>query len=125
MNPIKRLPFLLAALTMGAFTASAAEVTETAYPTTDYPTEVLWGDTHLHTTNSLDARVLGVTLDAADSYAFARGDEVVTSTGRKARLARPLDFLVVADHSDAMGVVDQLIRGNPKLIRNPELQKLR
>ncbi|MFK7916019.1 MAG: DUF3604 domain-containing protein [Pseudomonadales bacterium] len=103
----------------------AAEQAAVGYPAVDHPIEVLWGDTHLHTTNSLDARVLGVTLDAAKSYAFARGDEVVTSTGRKARLARPLDFLVVSDHSDAMGVVDQLISGNPKLMENQELQDLR
>ncbi|MGI9326353.1 MAG: DUF3604 domain-containing protein [Pseudomonadales bacterium] len=115
----------MAAVAMMVFAASAAEKANTVYSITDYPTEVLWGDTHLHTTNSLDARVLGVTLDAAKSYEFARGDEVVTSTGQKAQLARPLDFLVVSDHSDAMGVVDQLIRGNPKLMENDELQDLR
>jgi hypothetical protein len=116
---------LLAPVLLATFTASAAAQDGTAYTVIDYPTRVLWGDTHLHTTNSLDARILGVTLDASDSYAFARGDQVVTSSGHKAQLARPLDFLVVSDHSDAMGVVDQLIRGNDKLLANAELQKLR
>ena len=105
--------------------ANADEQQVAGYSPDDYPTQVLWGDTHLHTTNSLDARVLGVELDAADSYAFARGDQVVTSSGQTARLVRPLDFLVVSDHSDAMGVVDQLIKGNSKLMKNAELKELR
>jgi hypothetical protein len=116
---------LSAVITLATSTVNAAEINDSGYAVTKYPTEVLWGDTHLHTTNSLDARVLGVTLDAADSYAFARGDEVVTSTGQHAQLQRPLDFLVVSDHSDAMGVVNQLILGNPKLMENTELQVLR
>ncbi len=116
---------LSAVITLTTTTINAAEINDRGYAVTKYPTEVLWGDTHLHTTNSLDARVLGVTLDAADSYAFARGDEVVTSTGQRAQLQRPLDFLVVSDHSDAMGVVNQLILGNPKLMENTELQALR
>lgn len=97
---------------------------ESPYTPVNYPTQVLWGDTHLHTTNSLDARVLGVTLDTEDAYRFARGDEVITTTGIPARLSRPLDFLVVTDHSDAMGVVDQLIAGHPQLMKDPELKAL-
>lgn len=116
---------LVFVITLAASSAIAEERTAPGYAAAEYPTQVLWGDTHLHTTNSLDARVLGVTLDAADSYAFARGDEVVTSTGLRAQLARPLDFLVVSDHSDAMGVVNQLILGNAKLMKNKELQDLR
>lgn len=122
---ILRVQYMLAAIVFTALTATAAEREDVVYQATDYPAQVLWGDTHLHTTNSLDARVLGVTLNAANSYAFARGDEVVTSSGRTARLARPLDFLVVSDHSDAMGVVDQLIQGNSKLMENAELKDLR
>jgi len=103
----------------------AAENQNLGYLAVEHPARVFWGDTHLHTTNSLDARILGVELDAADSYAFARGDQVVTSSGQTARLARPLDFLVVSDHSDAMGVVDQIIKGNSKLMESAELRDLR
>ena len=72
------------------------------YAGRNYPTKVLWGDTHLHTALSLDARAFGVTLGPAEAYRFARGDEVMTSHGERIRLSRPLDFLVVSDHSDAM-----------------------
>ena len=117
----KLMPWVL----LIASSAASAAQPVPGYTVAQYPMQVLWGDTHLHTTNSLDARVLGVTLDPADSYAFARGDEVVTSTGQKAQLSRPLDFLVVTDHSDAMGVVNQLFLGNAKLMENQELQALR
>ena len=91
----------------------------------NYPTRVLWGDTHLHTTNSLDARATGVTLDAEQAYRFARGETVVSSSGLEARLSRPLDFVVVTDHSDALGLMDQLIRGNSALLEHEELRELR
>ncbi len=124
---VSTLSLLAAAglLTLGSFAEEQPNTQQQAYDLPNHPTQVLWGDTHLHTTNSLDARILGVTLDAADSYAFARGDEVITSSGRKAQLARPLDFLVVSDHSDAMGVVDQLVKGNEILMQNAELRELR
>ena len=85
---------------------------------------MLWGDTHLHTTNSLDASTFGVTLDVEDAYRFARGETVISTSGQPAKLSRPLDFLVVTDHSDAMGVVAEVVRGNPELLANPELQAL-
>lgn len=122
---ISGVRYLLAAVLATTTTANAVEQESNVYQVNDYPTQVLWGDTHLHTTNSLDARILGVTLDASKSYAFARGDRIEASSGRSAQLARPLDFLVVSDHSDAMGVVHQLIQGNDKLMQNPELQELR
>ena len=68
-----------------------------------FPTEVLWGDTHLHTGNSLDAGAFGARLLPGDAHRFARGEELTSSTGLKVKLSRPLDFLVVSDHSDNMG----------------------
>ncbi len=80
-------------------TASTFGQNNSSLSEAEYPTEVLWGDTHLHTSNSFDARAVGATLDAEAAYRFARGEEVVSSSGQAARLARPLDFLVVSDHS--------------------------
>ncbi len=42
----------------------------------------------------------------------------------QARLSRPLDFLVVSDHSDLLGVMDQLIHGNPALLEHGEIRDL-
>jgi hypothetical protein len=92
------------------------------YAGRNYPTQVLWGDTHLHTSNSLDARALGVTLGPEEAYRFARGEEVTATHGERLRLSRPLDFLVVSDHSDAMGAMNEIIAGNPTLLRDPMLR---
>lgn len=77
---------------------------------------VLWGDTHLHTTLSLDARAFGVELDQEDAYRFARGEEITSTHGLKVKLSRPLDFLVVSDHSDAMGAMSEIIAGNERFM---------
>ena len=69
-----------------------------------FPSNVYWGETHLHTGLSLDAGLFGNTLTPDDAYRFARGEEVKSSTGLPVKLGRPLDFLVVADHSDMMGI---------------------
>ena len=96
--------------------------TYSPYAGRNFPTRVLWGDTHLHTSLSLDARALGVTLTPADAYRFARGEEVIATHGERLKLSRPLDFLVITDHSDAMGAMNEIIAGNPALMRDPKLQ---
>ena len=73
------------------------------YAGRNYPTRVFWGDTHLHTENSLDAAAFGNTLGPETAYRFARGEEVISSTGQRVKLSRPLDFLVVADHAEGLG----------------------
>ena len=87
-----------------------------------FPTNVYWGDTHVHTDNSLDAKGFGARLDVEDAYRFARGEEVMSNTGIPFRLSRPLDWLVVADHSDGMGAMKEIIKGNPRLISDPEVR---
>ena len=76
---------------------------------TEYPEQVFWGDTHLHTDNSIDAFGFGNRLDAESALRFARGEEVTATKGAKAKLSRPLDFLVIADHSDAMGATKAIM----------------
>ncbi len=62
----------------------------------------LWGDSHLHTDISMDAGAFGNRLGLDEAYQFARGDQVTSTTGIPTRLSRPLDWLVIADHSDNM-----------------------
>ena len=51
------------------------------YAGRNFPTMVLWGDTHLHTGMSMDAGAFGARLGPEDAYRFARGDELTSSTG--------------------------------------------
>jgi hypothetical protein len=76
----------------------------------------LWGDSHLHTGLSVDAGLFGARLGLEEAYRFARGEEVVSNTGQPVKLARPLDWLVIADHSDAMGFFNDLAAGAPQIL---------
>jgi hypothetical protein len=89
------------------------------YANRNFPTQVFWGDTHLHTGMSMDAGAFGARLTPDDAYRFAKGEEVVSSTGQRVRLSRPLDFLVVADHSDNMGFFPLLNAGDPRMLADP------
>jgi hypothetical protein len=82
-----------------------------------YPQRVFWGDTHLHTAYSTDAGMVGCTLGPEEAYRFARGEVVVASGGVRARLQRPLDFLVVSDHSENLGLAPMIEESNPELLR--------
>jgi hypothetical protein len=84
-----------------------------------FPTTVYWGDTHLHTGLSMDAGAFGARLTPDDAYRFARGAELTSSTGLQVKLSRPLDFLVVADHSDNMGFFPRLFAGDPAFLADP------
>ena len=90
------------------------------YAGRNYPTRPLFGDTHLHTGWSFDAGTFGAKLTPSDAYRFARGEELISNTGQLVKLSRPLDFLVVADHSDNMGLYTDLAAGKPELIANPK-----
>ncbi|MFZ1742635.1 MAG: DUF3604 domain-containing protein, partial [Pontixanthobacter sp.] len=88
-----------------------------------YPQQVLWGDTHLHTDNSIDAFGFGTRLGPEAALRFASGEEVTSTTGIKAKLARPLDFLVIADHSDGLGATRRLYDAPRVAISDPTLLK--
>ncbi len=88
-----------------------------------YPTRPYFGDTHLHTAFSMDAGAFGARLTPRDAYRFARGEVVTASSGQPARLSRPLDFLVVADHSDNMGFFPDLFGGKPDVMADPTGRK--
>ena len=83
------------------------------------PLKLLWGDTHVHTGWSGDAGGFGAKLGPEEAVRFARGEEVVSSTGQPARLDRPLDWVVIADHSEGMGLIQELLAQNPAIVADP------
>jgi hypothetical protein len=87
------------------------------YAQRSFPDRVFWGDTHLHTGFSVDAGLFGCRLGLDEAYRFARGEEVTASSGQPVRLGRPLDWLVIADHSDAMGFFNDLAKGDPDILK--------
>jgi len=88
----------------------------------NFPTRVLWGDTHLHTEVSVDAGTMN-RVSQEDAYRFARGEQITTTHGLQARLGRPLDWLVIADHAEMYGLMPQLLAGDPEILSNPQDRK--
>jgi hypothetical protein len=78
-----------------------------------FPGRPLWGDTHLHTSLSFDAGAFGNRLDPSTAYRFARGEEIIATTGQPVRLGRPLDWLAITDHSDGMGFTNDALTSSP------------
>jgi len=135
MNPIQKAMLCIAAV----MAANIAQASDAGTPTPDalvkglypgkgyspyaqrnFPSNVYWGDTHLHTGLSLDAGLFGNILDHEDAYRFARGEEITASGGVKAKLGRPLDWLVIADHSDMMGIATDIQKGAPNILVDPK-----
>jgi hypothetical protein len=89
------------------------------YANRDFPARPFFGDTHLHTSFSMDAGAFGARLGPREAYRFARGEQLTASSGQPVKLSRPLDFLVVADHSDNMGFFPDLFAGKPEMLADP------
>jgi len=99
-------------------------------PQSTATTNVYFGDTHLHTEYSFDAGSFGNRLGPDEAYRFTRGERVRSSAGvdkdgnpLDAQLARPLDFVVIADHSDGLGFFQAIKNGAPEIMENPQLAK--
>ena len=86
------------------------------YNKDNFPNNVYFGDTHLHTSYSTDAGLFGATIGPDAAYRFAKGEVVTSSTGTKTRLERPLDFLVVADHAENLGLAPMMAEDNPMVL---------
>jgi hypothetical protein len=83
-----------------------------------YPDRVFWGETHLHTSYSWDAGLVGNTLNPDMAYRFAKGEQVVASSGQPVKLVRPLDWLVIADHAESLGVAVLIERSDPAILES-------
>lgn len=81
-----------------------------------FPNRVLWGDTHLHTILSFDDGFLGTKLGPDEAFRFARGEEMLSNTGLRVKLNRPLDFLAVTDHAEYLGIADLIAKSDPELL---------
>lgn len=83
-----------------------------------FPTRVFFGDTHLHSSWSTDAGMGGATLGPDAAYRVSRGEEVTSHMGWRVKLVRPLDFLVLADHAENLGLADFINRSDPIILAN-------
>ncbi|MGB5999478.1 MAG: DUF3604 domain-containing protein [Thermoanaerobaculia bacterium] len=84
-----------------------------------YADQVFFGDMHFHTNLSFDAGLIGTSLDVHDGYRMARGEKVISNTGQPVQLIRPLDFLVITDHAELLGLASAIYESNPLLLADP------
>jgi hypothetical protein len=84
-----------------------------------FPKNVYFGDVHLHTSLSADAGGSGTRVPPSEAYRLARGEQITTSANLPVRLARPYDFMAVADHSDGLGVATDILAGTPNVMKEP------
>jgi hypothetical protein len=134
MNAKLIIAALAGALTLSATNAQADQsptkegltaVTKTEfspYAGRNFPTRVLWGDTHLHTAVSVDAGTM-CRIGQEDGFRFARGEEISTTYGLRAKLSRPLDFLVISDHAEMYGLMPRLLSGDPEVLSTEKGKK--
>jgi hypothetical protein len=81
------------------------------------PRDVYFGDLHVHSSWSADAGNMGNRRIGPDEvYRFARGEIVTAHNGTPVRLRRPLDFLLLSDHAEYLGVMNMLDREDPVLL---------
>ncbi|MGL6209922.1 MAG: DUF3604 domain-containing protein, partial [Paracoccaceae bacterium] len=123
--------FVCATFTLAGAAAAQEEIDSTGLPSAfpapayspyagrGFPDNVYFGDTHVHTMLSTDAGGAGARLLPRDSYRFALGQEVTSSSGQPVRLARPLDFYMITDHSDGMGMIVDILAGTPNIMAIP------
>ncbi len=88
-----------------------------------FPERPLWGDTHLHTGQSMDAGGFGARLTQQQAWQFARGEEITASSGQRVRLSRPLDWLVITEHSDGMGLITDILDASPNVTKYEQGRK--
>ncbi len=93
-----------------------AEQSYSPYVDRDYPENVYWGDTHLHTYLSGDAYSMGTSITPDQAYRFARGETIRATGGDEVRMRRPLDFMMVADHAENLGALPALMAGDQRLL---------
>jgi len=89
------------------------------YPQQKFPNQVYFGETHLHTSFSTDAGMVGNTLGPEEAFRIARGEPFVSSMGVPGQLSRPFDFVVVADHSENLGLAPAIAVSDPALLAIP------
>ncbi len=99
-------------------TLLAAAMLTSQLAVAEAPTNLYWGDMHVHSNRSPDSFAFGnnrLTPDAA--FRFAKGEKITSNSGNEVQLRRPLDFLLVSDHAEFVGIFPKLMARDPEFAK--------
>lgn len=111
---------IVSAFALSTFAQTPVQQNYSPYANRDFPEQVYFGDTHVHSALSADAGGGGTTLMPRDMYRFARGEQVLSNSGQPVKLPRPFDFYMLTEHTDGMGVITDIIRGAPNIMSDED-----
>ncbi len=109
----------LAALFLAGPTPRAQETRPPRTKTYNELRNPYFGQTHQHTGWSFDAAIYNVPQGPEVSYRHARGEKVKHPNGEWVKLELPLDFHVVSDHAEYLGVLRLMFDSNNPLSKHP------
>ena len=93
------------------------------YINIDFPQNAYFGDTHLHTSYSTDAGMVGNTTTPDMAYRVSKGEQITSPTGLQFKLKRPLDFVVISDHAENLGLAPFIGRSDPAVMESEQGKK--
>jgi hypothetical protein len=114
---------IVAGLILTVATSVGAEEDYSPYLNNTFPQNVYFGDTHLHSSYSTDAGMVGNTTTPDEAYRVAKGEMITSPTGLKVRLKRPLDFVVLSDHAENLGLAPFIARSDEAVLANPAAKR--
>jgi len=116
---LQRAATLYAALTLSSLAASAFAQEKNP------DRNAYFGETHIHTSWSLDAWLMGNRVTGPDeAYKYAQGQTIKHPLGYDIKIDTPMDFMGVTDHSEYVGVVQEANTTGSALSKLPEAQPL-
>jgi len=105
--------------------ASPAAATAASVPQPNPERDAYFGETHIHTSWSVDAWVMGNRITGpADAYKYAQGETIKHPMGFDIKIDTPMDFMGVTDHSEYVGVTKQANTPGSYVSKLPEAQPM-
>src|SRR6516225_1432905 len=87
--------------------------------------DAYFGETHIHTSWSVDAWVMGNRITGPDeAFKYAQGQVIKHPLGFDIKIDTPLDFMGVTDHSEYVGITKQANTPGSYVSQLPEAQPM-